>query len=94
MNPLSIEGIEAPRFPDPAPASKIKESGFAENFKNALAEVNQLQHQADHAIQEVVNGNLGIHEGMMAISEADVSLRLLIQVRSKVMEAYKEISRM
>jgi flagellar hook-basal body complex protein FliE len=37
---------------------------------------------------------MGIHEGMLAISKADISLRLLLQVRNKVLEAYREISRM
>jgi flagellar hook-basal body complex protein FliE len=42
----------------------------------------------------VVKGELGIHEGMISISEADISLRYLVQVRAKVMAAYNEIIKM
>ena len=94
MNGLTIEGIGAPRALETKPQAKRAAEGFADTFKNTLAQVNHLQHQSDGAMQDVVKGDLGIHEGMMVVSEADLSLRLLIQVRNKVMDAYREISRM
>jgi flagellar hook-basal body complex protein FliE len=94
MNGLTVEGLGAPKALEIAPQAKNEAGGFADTFKKALSEVNQLQHQSDVAMQDVVKGDLGIHEGMMAISEADLSLRLLVQVRNKVMDAYREISRM
>ncbi len=77
-------------------ANKIQkvDSSFAKRVKAAIEDVNLRQHQADVAIEQVVNGELGIHEGMMALGRADTSLRLLTQVRGKVMDAYKEIIRM
>lgn len=94
MNGLNVEGIGASKALDITPQTKKGANGFADTFKKALSEVNQLQHRSDVAMQDVVKGDLGIHEGMMAISEADLSLRLLVQVRNKVMDAYREISRM
>lgn len=94
MNGLTIEGIGAPNAFEIKPRSKTQVDGFADTFKKALSQVNHLQHQSDVAIQDVVKGDLGVHEGMMAVSEADLSLRLLVQVRNKVMDAYREISRM
>ena len=73
---------------------KSKDKGFAHRLKHAVGEVNHLQISADNAMEQVTEGSMGIHEGMIAISKADISLRLLIQVRNKVMEAYREISRM
>jgi flagellar hook-basal body complex protein FliE len=70
------------------------ENGFAEKLKESIMEVNQRQQNANQAIEKVVNGELGIHEGMLKIQEADISLRLLLQVRRKVMDAYTEIMRM
>ncbi|MCD4743018.1 MAG: flagellar hook-basal body complex protein FliE [Desulfobacteraceae bacterium] len=77
-------------------ANKIKrrDVSFAQKVKAAVEDVNLKQHQADQAIEKVLNGELGVHEGMMALGKADTSLRLLTQVRGKVMEAYKEIIRM
>jgi flagellar hook-basal body complex protein FliE len=53
-----------------------------------------MQHQADQSIDHVVQGKIGVHEGMLAINNADLSLRMLVQVRNKVMEAYREVMRM
>ena len=68
--------------------------GVTPKLKQAISEVNEMQQGADQAMTDVTLGKLGIHEGMLAISEADLSLRLLVQVRNKIMDAYREISRM
>ena len=78
----------------PSTTAKTGDKGFGQRLKKAVEEVNRLQHSADNAREQVMYGSLGIHEGMLALSKADISLRLLLQIRSKVMEAYREISRM
>ena len=70
------------------------DTGFADRLRHAIQETNQSQLEADKSIEQVVHGTLGIHEGMLKIQEADISLRLLLQVRAKVMEAYREIIHM
>ncbi|MFO7886252.1 MAG: flagellar hook-basal body complex protein FliE [Desulfobacteraceae bacterium] len=71
-----------------------RELSFMDRVNAAVKDVNTRQHTADNAIESVINGELGVHEGMMAIGRADTSLKLLTQVRGKVMEAYKEIMHM
>ena len=82
--------------PNPTLAGDKKEkvTGFGDTFKQTLASANKLQHQADQAIDQVVRGDLGVHEGMMSINNADLSLRMVVQVRNKVLDAYREIMRM
>jgi flagellar hook-basal body complex protein FliE len=47
------------------------------------------------AIKELVAGRTkNIHETMLAIERADTSLKLMMQVRNKVLDAYREIMRM
>ena len=54
-----------------------------------------LQLQADRGAKELLAGrNKNIHETMMSIEKADMSFRLMMQVRNKVIEAYREIMRM
>lgn len=67
---------------------------FADRIKGMLEDVNIKQHKADSDAQKVIRGELGIHEGMMSLSEADISLRYLVQVRAKVMQAYNDIIKM
>jgi len=35
-----------------------------------------------------------VHEAMLALEKADLSLRLLVKVRNKLVQAYEELSRM
>jgi flagellar hook-basal body complex protein FliE len=70
-------------------------SSFADILKNSLEQVNEHQLQADQAIREMVAGrSKNIHETMLAVERADSSLKLMMQVRNKVLDAYREIMRM
>ena len=92
MNRLIIDERTSPL--PPSGIGRTGDKGFGQRLKQAIEEVNHLQQAADSSIEQVIDGSLGIHEGMLAISKADISLRLLLQIRNKVMEAYREISRM
>ncbi len=94
MNILPIEGVGTEQPLQMEKTRDVSGTGFGDRLKQAISEVNELQQNADQAMEDVTLGKLGIHEGMMAISEADLSLRLLVQVRTKIMDAYREISRM
>ncbi|MEH0019877.1 MAG: flagellar hook-basal body complex protein FliE [Desulfobacter sp.] len=67
---------------------------FSERLKSAVLEVNENQHIADDSLEAVIQGRLGIHEGMMALGKASTTLKVLAQVRNKAMTAYNEIMRM
>ncbi|WP_321494968.1 flagellar hook-basal body complex protein FliE [uncultured Desulfobacter sp.] len=67
---------------------------FMERLESAILDVNKDQHVADDSVESVIEGKLGIHEGMMALSRASTSLKVLAQVRNKAMSAYDEIMRM
>jgi flagellar hook-basal body complex protein FliE len=68
---------------------------FSTHLKDALGDVNDLQQKADHAIQRLVGEGKGdLQDTMIALEKADVSFRLMMQIRNKVLEAYQEIMRM
>ena len=68
-------------------------ASFADSLSKALGEVNDLQLNADNAIEELVTGkSKNIHETMIALSKAELAFKLTLQVRNKVLEAYKEIT--
>lgn len=67
---------------------------FGELLKNALSGVNDAQLNADEAVKKVLNGETeNIHDTMIALQKADVSLKLMLEVRNKLLEAYQEIMR-
>ncbi|MBI2606798.1 MAG: flagellar hook-basal body complex protein FliE [Deltaproteobacteria bacterium] len=82
----------APEIPGQAPEG-------SRSFTNYLAEsidkANEIQMQADTAAKELIAGrNKNIHETMLMLEKADMSFRLMMQVRNKVIDAYREIMRM
>lgn len=71
------------------------QESFGELLTNAVQQVNQHQVQADQAIKEVIAGkSKNIHEAMLAIERAEMSLKLMMQVRNKILDAYREIMKM
>lgn len=72
-----------------------KKPNFGAHLEKALGDVNELQLKADQAIQQLVGEGKGdLQETMVALEKADVSFRLMMQIRNKVLEAYQEIMRM
>ena len=68
--------------------------GFVEYVKKALKNVNELDAKANASVEHMTKGHAGIHETMIALEKAGISLRLVLQVRNKALEAYREIMRM
>jgi flagellar hook-basal body complex protein FliE len=77
------------------PAREGSKEDFGAHLSKALGEVNELQQKADQAIQQLVGEGKGdLQDTMIALEKADVSFRLMMQIRNKVLEAYQEIMRM
>jgi flagellar hook-basal body complex protein FliE len=68
---------------------------FAATLKDAVGQVNEAQKTSDVKMQELATGqSQNIHETMIAAEKADIALRLMVQVRNKMIEAYQEMMRM
>ena len=69
-------------------------SDFSDVLKNTIKSVNDAQLEAGQAVKSVLSGeSKNIHETMIALQKADVSLELMMEVRNKLLEAYQEIMR-
>jgi flagellar hook-basal body complex protein FliE len=68
--------------------------GFKEFVKSAIKRVNESHLEANESIEQLATGKTGIHETMISLQKADISMRLFLQIRNKAMEAYREIMRM
>jgi len=80
-----------------APAAGSSQTGasFLETLQGQLSSTNESLQAADKAAQNFASGKGGdLHEVMIAMEKADVSLRTVTAVRNKVVEAYQEIMRM
>ena len=68
---------------------------FLTYLKQAVGEVDNLHQTADQDIRQLVGEGKGdLQETVIALEKADVSFRLMMQIRNKVLDAYQEIVRM
>jgi flagellar hook-basal body complex protein FliE len=69
-------------------------SDFKKALGQSIEELNTQLSQADQSAQEMVMGRADVHQSMIAMEQANLSLRLMIDVRNKILAAYEEIMRM
>jgi len=100
---MEINGVRPPEMLQ-SQLSAAKPAGIesgegAVSFKSlladAVAQVNQLQQNADaSAVKLAAGDNIALDEVMMAVQKADLALQMTMQVRNKLVEAYQEVARM
>ena len=88
-------GASIPLRPADTSAVSTAKSGFADIMKSTISQVNQAQNTGDQAIEKLNTGKAeSLHEVMLAVEEASISLKMLVQMRNKALTAYDEIMRM
>ncbi len=96
-NNLDISGVSSP-FPTgsaKAAGSATPTEGFTQVLGDVIGKVNDLQTQANTAIEKLATGeSKGLHEVMIAMEKSSISFQFLTQVRNKALDAYHEIMRM
>lgn len=77
------------------PGSGPSGASFADTLKRALGEVTELQDSAQGAITAFLRGDdVELHEVMAAAEEAGIAVELLIEVRNRLVEAYRTLTNM
>ena len=75
-----------------------KKAGFADAVKGAgnyISRVDELQQSSDMSIKDLLSGkNEDITSVVSAVAKADMSFKLLVGVRNKLIEAYKQTMNM
>ena len=70
-------------------------SNFGDTLKEFVHDVNGLHKEAGESVKQLVAGETNdLHEVMIAVQKAGVATELMIQIRGKMLEAYREIMRM
>jgi len=88
-------------------AERIKKTGSSQRpnnnsgvkFKDTLAgfmrDVNDMQIEAGKSIEKMVSGEVtDVHQVMNTVQEAGVAFNMMMEIRNKMMDAYKEVMRM
>ena len=66
---------------------------FTDVLNNAVNKVNDSQVKANNDIEALIKGDdITMHEVMLSTQEAQISMQLMLEMRNKLYEAYKELS--
>jgi len=69
-----------------------KSSSFKDVLKNFVGDVNKMQLEADDKVNRLATGEItNIHDVMVKVEEANLSFSLMMEIRNKIVEGYKEI---
>jgi flagellar hook-basal body complex protein FliE len=81
--------------PQAAPPPLSNGGLFGNVVERFVADTNNQQLAADQSVQNLATGQSdSVHETMLALAKADLSLRVFMEVRNKVIDAYQEVMRM
>jgi flagellar hook-basal body complex protein FliE len=68
-------------------------SPFADLMTSGIGQVNDMQHDSHDMVQKLMSGeDVNQAEVFTSVQKADMSFRLLVQIRNKLMQAYEELS--
>lgn len=89
IEPVRSEGVSQPKGPaEPGKA-------FSDFLKDALGEVNKMQVEAEHAVEDLASGKTeDMARVMLAVAKADLAFETMMQIRNKLLDAYQEMMRM
>ena len=96
IDPISLSAPSLQQIAkDAQPDLRTAAESLGDSFTRMFNEVNGLQLDADAKLEEFATApEKDLHGTMVAMQKADVSLRLLLQIRAKLTVAYQEIMRM
>lgn len=98
--PVSLtQGSIAPIAPISVDAAQnlaeVSPSSFKDLLKKALTDLNAGQVGANDAIQNLATGGEdNLHDVVIAMEKASLTLQYAIQIRNKVLEAYQSVIQM
>ena len=77
------------------PATKAATTDFGKIVSNLVQETSQLQDQAASEVAKLAAGKTdNVHQVMLAMGKSEVQFNYMMEVRNRLVDAYKEVMRM
>ena len=87
------DGLKPVQEPGPKPSADRPK--FDQVLGNLINEVDSLQKTAEKTTEKLISGELeDVHQVVVAVEEAQTSFRLLMEIRNKMVDAYREVMKM
>ncbi|MDE6886756.1 MAG: flagellar hook-basal body complex protein FliE [Helicobacteraceae bacterium] len=91
LDNLQIGNLDSIKKQNP---SNTPTKNFMDTMKEAFDEVNTQQKTSEQALSDIATGNIkDLHQAAIAIGKAETSMKVMLEVRNKAINAYKEILR-
>lgn len=96
MDPIRIAEALSPRPAALGEAERVRPSspGFVERVAEVIQEADRTQKQTEHEVRELAHGSGRTTETMIALSRAELSMRFVVALRNRAIQAYQEIMRL
>ncbi|MFN0007779.1 MAG: flagellar hook-basal body complex protein FliE [Planctomycetota bacterium] len=80
---------------DPAPAEGPRSGGFASLLEGGIEKFDSTVRGNDHLVDDFVTGKVeDFHEIALRLKQSELSFRFTMEVRNKLVDAYREVMRM
>lgn len=77
---------------NPLGNANANDKGFADVLKQSIDEANDIQKTGEKALSDIATGQVkDLHQAAIAINKAATSMKFMLEVRNKAVNAYKEI---
>jgi flagellar hook-basal body complex protein FliE len=95
VQPVQLEESVGLILPKNLNKGKKAARPFSEVLKASMTKVNDLQGESDRMIEKMSLGEVeDVSEVSIAVEKAELALRLMVQIRDKLLDAYQQIGRM
>jgi flagellar hook-basal body complex protein FliE len=97
MTPITGPSFQPAALPAGLPSAKPAGAvqSFQDLMRESLEQVNSMQANANHAVEQLMTGgDANVPEVLTAVQKADLSFKLMLQIRNKLLAAYQEIKDM
>jgi len=92
MNKIDSVSMLLPKLPE---NTAQKNGNFGDVFNNLLKDMNTSIQDGGASVKNMVSGNVNdVHEVMIAMEKASVSLNLAVELRNRILDSYREVMRM
>jgi flagellar hook-basal body complex protein FliE len=69
-------------------------AGFSDALGRVVDAVERTEADANTAVTGMLSGTTDVHDAMIALQRADLTLQFSVQIRNKLVQAYNDIMRM
>ena len=92
---IQTRGVTPVEIEKTTPTERVTAPGFAQMFEDFIKGVDQKKKISKRETQDLILGRSdNIHEAVVKSQEAGVAFNLMIEVRNKLVDSYKELMRM